>query len=103
VARAGAVVATETPELFIYYTRQAGRDDLRAVSLSDREAVGRLTTGDVIVVARGRRYFSNDAVTRRLSSDFPAAAVVRLAETESDRVYVLDEAMLAGLADALNR
>jgi len=103
LARAGAVVATETPELFIYYTQQAGRGDLRAVSLSDREAVGRLTTGDVIVVARGRRYFSNDAVTRRLSSGFKPAAVVKLGETESERVYVLDETALAAVAEALGR
>jgi len=102
-ARPGGLVASETPELLAYYAGQAGRTDLRSVSLSDREALRGLAEGDVIVVARGRRYFSNDAVTQRLAADFQPAAVVRLGEIPSERVYVLDAAALRAVAEASGR
>ncbi|HYY55863.1 MAG TPA: glycosyltransferase family 39 protein, partial [Pyrinomonadaceae bacterium] len=65
-AQPGARVASETPSLVAYYAQLAGRSDLAPVSLSDKTAVSGLTEGDVIILARGRRYFSNDALTRRL-------------------------------------
>jgi 4-amino-4-deoxy-L-arabinose transferase-like glycosyltransferase len=99
LARPGATVASETPELFSYYARLAGRADLRSVSLSDREALGTLTEGDAVVVARGRRYFSNDRVVTRLGAEATPAARISLGDTPSARVYVLDAAGLRIVRD----
>ena len=94
LARPGAAVASETPELFAYYARLAGRPDLRSVSLSDREALPTLAEGDAVVVARGRRYFSNDRILSRLQTEARPAADILLGATPSTRVYVLDAAGL---------
>jgi hypothetical protein len=93
--RTGARVASETPELFDYYARRAGRDDLVCVSLSDRAAVSKLSVGDAVVVARGRRYLSNDALVRRLEAVSQPVATLALGGVPSVRVFVLDEPALA--------
>jgi len=59
-ALTGATVATETPELFAYYAKKAGRTDLRFISLSDPQQIDALKAGDFVVFASGRRYFSNE-------------------------------------------
>jgi predicted membrane-bound dolichyl-phosphate-mannose-protein mannosyltransferase len=100
LARPGARVASETPELFTYYARRAGRDDLNSVSLSDRVAVATLSVGDIVIVARGRRYFSNDALVKRLEAASRPAAAVSLGSTPSARIFVLDEASVAALGGA---
>ncbi|MFN2596239.1 MAG: glycosyltransferase family 39 protein [Pyrinomonadaceae bacterium] len=97
LARPNARVASETPELLAYYARRAGRGDLEMVSLSDRDAVESLAVGDAVVVARGRRYFSNDATARRLEAATAPAATVSLGVVLSARVFVLDERALAAL------
>lgn len=99
LARTGATLASETPELLAHYARLAGRPDLRSVSLSDPEALGALAVGDVVVVARGRRYFSNDRVTSRLQAGATPAADIKLGETPSARVYVLDTTSLKIIQD----
>ena len=96
-ARPGATVATETPELFDFYLRRAGRDDLRQASLSDPSAVARLSAGDYVVVARGRRYFSNEAATAALESNAAPAATLQLGGVPSARVFALDEPSAAAL------
>ena len=102
-ARRGATVATETPELFDFYARRAGRDDLRQVSLSDPAVVGQLSAGDYVVVARGRRYFSNEAATAALDQSARPAAVLQLGGVPSARVYALDEPAAAALREAAAR
>jgi hypothetical protein len=92
VAPQGARVASETPELFSYYAHLAGREDLRSVSLSDRAALREFRPGDVVVVARGRRYFSNDELTSRLEAASQPAADIYLGRVPSARVYTLDAA-----------
>jgi hypothetical protein len=67
-AKPGARVATETPGLAAYYVQRANRSDLICVSLSDPEGVKQLGEGDFVVDARGRRYFSNDALLTSLRS-----------------------------------
>src|SRR6185295_9873416 len=62
-ARRGARVASETPGLFDYYLKLAGRSDLLSLSLTDHLAMQQMAAGDFVVVARGRRYFSNEALT----------------------------------------
>jgi predicted membrane-bound dolichyl-phosphate-mannose-protein mannosyltransferase len=97
LAHRSARVASETPELFSYYARRAGRDDVDSVSLSDRAAVGSLTIGDVVIVARGRRYFSNDALVKRLEATSRPAAALSLGGVPAAQVFVLDEAALAAI------
>ncbi|MGH9941570.1 MAG: glycosyltransferase family 39 protein [Pyrinomonadaceae bacterium] len=87
-ARAGAKVASETPGLADYYARQAGRDDLVSVSLSDPSALKELAVGDFVIVARGRRYFSNDARVTALRQTNAPAFSLALGETPAVDVYV---------------
>jgi hypothetical protein len=92
VAPPGARVASETPELLAHYAREAGRADLLHVSLSDPAALADFGAGDVIVLARGRRYFSNDAITRGLPSRLRPLSEVNLARVPAAQVFLLDEA-----------
>ncbi len=97
-ARPGAHVASETPELFTHYARSAGRVDLVSVSLSDPAARDALVPGDIIIVARGRRYYTNDALVAMLTETRRPAATVSLGATPAARVYVLDAATIDALA-----
>ncbi|MCA1612712.1 MAG: glycosyltransferase family 39 protein [Acidobacteria bacterium] len=99
-ARRGALVASETPGLLDYYARRAGRDDLLHVSLSDAQAVRGLSAGDFVVVARGRRYFSNDALVNRLEAVAGPFAAFSLGGVPSARVFELDESAAASLVEA---
>jgi len=102
LAPPGARVASETPELLAYYAHLAGRADLRPVSLSDHAALREFRPGDVIVVARGRRYFSNDELTARLATASQPADAVALGGVPSARVYLLDEATLGAFEEVVN-
>jgi hypothetical protein len=99
IARPHARVASETPDLFTHYARAAGRGDLIAVSLSDPAAVAALAPGDIIIVARGRRYFSNDALVARLVEVSKPAARIQVGATPATSVFVLGEATLRALAE----
>lgn len=101
-AAGGARVASESPSLVSYYARLAGRSDLVPVSLSDNAAVKQLAAGDVIIIARGRRYFSNDALTRKLQETATPAAAFMLGSVPSARIYVLDEATVKAISGVVN-
>jgi Dolichyl-phosphate-mannose-protein mannosyltransferase len=103
LAPPGARVASETPELLNYYAQLAGRKDLHSVSLSDRAALREFRAGDVIVVARGRRYFSNEEITARLDAASQPAATVSLGDVPSARVYALDAASAGFVAEVAGR
>ncbi|HEX8337200.1 MAG TPA: glycosyltransferase family 39 protein [Pyrinomonadaceae bacterium] len=103
LAPPGARVASETPELLTYYLRLVGRDDLRSVSLSDRAALREFRPGDIVVVARGRRYFSNDELTARLDAASRPAASVSLGRVPSARVYALDGEAFAAFEEVVRR
>ena len=96
-ARPQAAVACETPTLFEYYARQAGRDDLIFVSLSDRSKVATLAAGDFIVAASGRHYFSNTAYLEFLERSSAPVAETKIIGITSARIYQLDENTHAGL------
>jgi hypothetical protein len=102
LAQQGARVASETPELLTYYLRLAGREDLRSVSLSDRAALRELRPGDLVVVARGRRYFSNDELTSRLEAASKPAADISLGRVPSARVYALDAPTFGVFEEVVN-
>lgn len=100
-ARLGARVASETPGLITYYGQQAGRNDLVAVSLSDRDAMKQLEVGDFVIVARGRRYFSNEAYVARLEETSEPVTTVSLGEIPAVRIFILDENSLAAVTETL--
>jgi hypothetical protein len=99
-APTGARVASETPGLAAFYAQRAGRADLNCVSLSDPSALRELGAGDFLLVARGRRYFSNDALLTKLSRTASPSFTVSLGETKAAEVYVVDDAILRVIADA---
>lgn len=91
-ARPGARVASESPSLASYYAERAQRPDLVCVSLSDPEAVKQLTPGDYVIIARGRRYFSNDALITALRAGSTPIAEFHLNTVPSAKLYELDPA-----------
>lgn len=90
-AQPGAQVASETPGLASYYAAQANRPDLVFVSISDPKALAQLREGDFIVDARGRRYFSNEAIVSALQQAGPPTFIVSLGSVPSASVYWLDQ------------
>jgi 4-amino-4-deoxy-L-arabinose transferase-like glycosyltransferase len=101
--RAGprARVASETPAVCSYYAAQANRPDLGCVSLSDPAAVKELNEGDLIVAARGRHYFGNDAVLSRLRGSSKPAFNIPVGKVPAADVYILDKATKEAIAQSL--
>lgn len=89
-AKPGARVASETPNLAAYYSQVSNRTDLSCVSLSDPAALKEMTAGDFIIAARGRRYFSNDALLSSLRQTSAPAFSLTLGGVPSIDVYMLD-------------
>ncbi|HJS25398.1 MAG TPA: glycosyltransferase family 39 protein [Pyrinomonadaceae bacterium] len=94
-ARSGARIASESPSLASYYAERAQRPDLVCVSLSDPDALKQLEAGDFVIVARGRRYFSNDAIIFALRDRATPIVEVKLDSVPSARVYQLDSSSLS--------
>jgi len=86
-ARTGARVASESPSLAAYYAERAKRTDLVCISLSDPDAVKQLAAGDYVIVARGRRYFSNDALISALRDHATPIAELKLGVVPSAKIY----------------
>jgi predicted membrane-bound dolichyl-phosphate-mannose-protein mannosyltransferase len=93
-AHQGAQVASETPTVAAYYAQRAGRPDLVCVSISDPDALKQLKEGDFIVDARGRRYFSNDALLSALRKSSIPIFTAWLGSVPGDDVYLLDKSSL---------
>lgn len=100
-ARQGAKVATETPGLAAYYAQRANRPDLVCVSLSDPEAVKQLGEGDFVIDARGRRYFSNDALISSLRQTGLPVFKVSLGVTPSADVYQINGVLMKAVTAAV--
>jgi hypothetical protein len=88
-ARPGARVASESPSLAAYYAERDKRTDLVCVSLSDPDAIKQLTAGDYIIIARGRRYFSNDSIITTLRDHSTPVAELKLGSIPSAKLYQL--------------
>lgn len=86
-ARPGARVVSESPTLASYYAERAERPDLICTSMSDPEALQQLTPDDFIIVARGRRYFSNDALLSTLRDHATPVAEFKLGTVPSAKIY----------------
>ncbi|HEU4833128.1 MAG TPA: glycosyltransferase family 39 protein [Pyrinomonadaceae bacterium] len=94
-ARPGARVASESPSLATYYAERVKRPDLVCISLSDPDAMKQMTTGDYIIIARGRRYFSNDAIISNLRDHSTPVIELNLGSVPSAKIYELDSNSLA--------
>ncbi|MDX6695457.1 MAG: Dolichyl-phosphate-mannose-protein mannosyltransferase [Blastocatellia bacterium] len=98
LAPSGARVASETPGLIAHYARLAGREDLQTLSLSDKKSMAEIREGDYVIIARGRRYFSNDAIVSQLETTATPVLSVSLGRIPALSVYVLDASQLAAIA-----
>src|SRR5215213_1009721 len=96
-ARPNARVASESPLVAAYYAEHAKRPDLVCVPLSDPDAVKQLGVGDYVIVARGRRYFSNDAIISTLRDYATPLTELKLGVVPSVKIYELDQPSLANL------
>ena len=94
-ARPGARVASESPSLATYYAERENRPDLICLSLSDPEALKQLTPGDFIIIARGRRYFSNDMLTTTVEKYTTPSAEFHLGSIPSAKLYELNESTVS--------
>jgi len=94
-ARPGASVVSESPTLAAYYAQRAQRPDLVCISLSDPDALKTLTAGDFVIIARGRRYFSNDALVSALRDHATPLLQFTLGTTPSAKLYQLDPQSLS--------
>ncbi|HJU92128.1 MAG TPA: glycosyltransferase family 39 protein [Pyrinomonadaceae bacterium] len=99
-ARSGARVASESPSLASYYAERQNRPDLVCISLSDPDALKQLSIGDFVIVARGRRYFSNDTLISALRDRATPIMDLKLGHTTSAKVYELDQTSLAIITEA---
>jgi hypothetical protein len=102
VTSQNATVACETPGLFEYYAQKAGRSDLKFVSLSDKQKVADLKKDDLVVMVKGRRYFSND-VYQQLLTSVATTAEIKIENTTAAAIYKLDEPTLAKVKEIANR
>jgi predicted membrane-bound dolichyl-phosphate-mannose-protein mannosyltransferase len=99
-ARPNALVASESPSLASYYAERVNRPDIICVSLSDEEVWGQLEPGDLVVVARGRRYFSNDFVVSTLGKHATPLIDLKLGSVPSAKIYQLDQNSLSLITGA---
>lgn len=102
-ARPGARVASESPSLATYYAERAQRPDLVCISLSDPDALKQLEVGDFIIIARGRRYFSNDAIISTLRDRATPIVELKLDRVPSVKLYQLDLNTLAIIGETAAR
>jgi hypothetical protein len=99
-ARPSARVASESPLLASYYAQRENHGDLVCVSLSDPDGLKQLGVGDFVIVARGRRYFSNDHLISSLASTVKPDFQMFLGSVPSVDVYVVTEASLETIKNA---
>ncbi|MDQ5845182.1 MAG: hypothetical protein M3539_07790, partial [Acidobacteriota bacterium] len=102
-AKPGAKVASETTTVASYYAQRANRPDLVCVVLSDPNALKQLDEGDFVVVARGRRYFSNELVTSVLEQSSQPVVRLSLGKVPSAAVYILDQKSREAIVEAAQR
>lgn len=102
-ARPGARVASETPGLVEFYAGRAGRNDLVMVALSDPTGMRQIGTGDFVLIARGRRYFSNDKLTATMKLIASPTLSVSLGKTPSIAIYELSQSSAQMLVDAVEQ
>jgi len=98
-AQQGAHLASESPTLAAYYAERSNRFDLVCVSLSDPTALKQLHENDFVIVARGRRYISNDALITTLHESSTPEFRINAGVVPSVDVYRLDHDSLKTLLE----
>jgi predicted membrane-bound dolichyl-phosphate-mannose-protein mannosyltransferase len=96
-ASPNAHVASETPNVCTYYAGRANRPDLQCLEFSDPNHLKQLQAGDFVIDARGRTYFSNQAMLMRLRNVSKPAFTVSVGQVPAADVYVLDQKSLVAL------
>ncbi len=96
-ARPNARIAGELPGVGSYYATRAGRPDLICFELSDPAELAKLQPGDFVIDARGRTYFSNQAMLMRLRQASQPALTISVGDIPAANIYVLDQKSLAAL------
>jgi predicted membrane-bound dolichyl-phosphate-mannose-protein mannosyltransferase len=96
-ASPNARIAGEIPNSAAYYATRANRPDLISLELSDPAALKQLQPGDFVIDARGRTYFSNQAMLMRLRSASKPAFSTSVGQTLAADVYVLDHKSIAAM------
>ena len=92
-----ARVASEIQNVAEYYANRSNRPDLVCLELSDPADLKQLQPGDLVIDARGRTYFSNQAMLMRLRSASRPAFTINVGTTSAADVYVLDRASIDAL------
>lgn len=88
----GARIFSETPGLTAFHTQRTGRDDLASLWLSDPAQRERMQPGDYIIAARGRRYYSNDAILDALAESSAPESTIYLGDIPAVNLYRLNAA-----------
>ena len=96
-ASANARVASEIQNVAAYYANQSQRPDLECVELSDPQELKKMRPGDFIIDARGRTYFSNQAMLMRLRAASQPAFTISVGTAAAADVYLLDQKSLDAL------
>lgn len=99
-AKQGARVASESPSLATHYAALANRSDLVCISLSDPEALRQIQPGDFVIVARGRRYFSNDKLIAALDATAKPDFQMFLNTVPSVKVFIVNEVTMETIKNA---
>ena len=90
-------VASELQTVATYYATRFGRTDMASLELSDPADLAQLRPGDFVIDARGRTYFSNQAMLMRLRNAGKPAFSVSVGKLPAADVYILDQTSLAAL------
>ena len=98
-ARPGARVASESPSLACHYGALEQRTDLNCISLSEPDEMKQLAPGDFVIIARGRRYFSNDAIISAFRDNATPVAEFKLGVVPSAKLYEVDQRSLQIITD----
>jgi hypothetical protein len=96
-AHPNARVASEIPSVAAYYAQRANRPDLNCVDLSDPADLEKLTSGDFVIDARVRTYYTNQAMLMRLRQASQPAFTISVGATKAANIYLLDPASLVAL------
>lgn len=96
-ARPGARVGTEIPLLADYYAKRAGRTDLSCSEFFPPSELEKFAVGDFLIDARGRTYYSNQAMLQRLRQASKPTFTISVGDIPAADVYFLDAASLRAL------
>ncbi|HEX7724091.1 MAG TPA: glycosyltransferase family 39 protein [Pyrinomonadaceae bacterium] len=96
-AAPNARVASEIQNVADYYANRSNRPDLVCLELSDPADLKQLQPGDFVIDARGRTYFSNQAMLMRLRHASRPAFTTNVGTIPAADVYILDERSLTAL------